>query len=259
MDLIREGSTPERVLTPFSLSSSKLFAGFGITSLSLLILISMELGSVVGVCHSIGIDSDPLVKPPICSLLEVPLEIRVEIYQHLFNSAQLAIEPVYPSVPHCRFSICSCLFPWQIVNTCHQLRQEALGYLLAATTLQVASLPKKAELLPPVFLDTIPRIMIMNVGSYLKSPLDFGLFRSLQTLELHNIAVWCQYHDEEYLCGEDGNEIMFDLAMFNLKRNSLHLHQLCNKQDRLFNILLYCRYVVASVKQETLVSGRQIG
>ncbi len=199
-----------------------------------------------------------LLKQPTCHLLELPLEIRVEIYQHLFKSARLSIEPVYPAIPHCRFSICSCWFPWHIVNTCHLLRQEALQYLLAATTLQIASLPNKAALLPAMFTSAIPRAVVMNVESYSKSPLDLGSFRLLRTLELHNIAVWCQYHDEEYLCGDGGDEVMYDLAMFNLKRNSLHLHQLCSTRDRAFNILLYCRYVVSSVKHETLVSRRKV-
>lgn len=192
---------------------------------------------------------------PSCHLLDLPLEIRVEIYQHLFRSAQLSIQPTWPSIPHCRFSICSCWFPWHIINTCRLLREEALEYLLAATTLQIASLPSKAKLLPHAFSSAIPRTIVMNVESYSKSPLDLETFRSLRTLELHNIAVWCQYHDEEYLCAEGGEVVMYDLAMFNLKRNSLHLHQLCNTRDRAFNILLYCRYVVSSVKHETLVSG----
>jgi hypothetical protein len=190
---------------------------------------------------------------PIFGLLELPMEIRVEIYQHLFKSARLSIEPVHPSVSHCRYSVCSCRFPWHIINTCHQFRQEALGYLLAATTLQIANVPTKAKLLPPAFLSAIPRAVIMSVESYSKSPLDLRSFGSLRKLELRNIAVWCQYHDEEYLCSEDGDEVMFNLAMFNLKRNSVHLHQLCNDQDRLFNILLHCRYVVSSVKHKTLV------
>ena len=196
-----------------------------------------------------------MLKEPICHLLEIPLEIRVEIYQHLFRSAQLSIQPNWPSIPHCRFSICSCWFPWHVVNTCRLLREEALEYLLAATTLQIAGLPSKAKLLPHAFSSAIPRAIVMNVESYSKSPLDLETFQSLRTLELHNIAVWCHYHDEEYLCGEGGDIVMYDLAMFNLKRNSLHLHQLCNTPYRAFNILLHCRYVVSSVKNETLVSG----
>jgi hypothetical protein len=181
------------------------------------------------------------------------MEIRAAIFHHLFASARLSIEPGYPSVPHCRFSICSCWFPWQIVNTCQQLRQEALGYLLAATTVQIVSLPSKLQLLPPLLLSGLQRVTIMNVESYSKRPLDLSILPSLRILEIHNIAVWCQYHDEEYFSGEAGDETMFDLAIFNLKRNSFHLHQLCEK-SRIFKILLYCRYVVSSVKQETLVS-----
>ena len=253
VDLITEGSSPLR------LSSSILPGGEFAGSFSAPTPPPLVLMDRVGE-DTIGAVASPEKKPlkqPICHLLELPLEIRVEIYQHLFRSARLSIEPTYPSIPHCRFSICSCWFPWHIVNTCHRLRQEALGYLLAATTLQFASLPGKANLLPHMLTSAIPRATILNVESYSKSPLDLGSFRSLRMLELHNIAVWCQYHDEEYLCGEGGEEVMYDLAMFNLKRNSLHLHQLCNTRDRAFNILLYCRYVVSSVKHETLVRRRR--
>jgi hypothetical protein len=202
---------------------------------------------VVSPCASRGTDDQSSSR-----LLELPMEIRAAIFHHLFASARLSIEPGFPSVPHCRFSICSCWFPWQIVNTCQQLREEALGYLLAATTVQIVSLPTKLQLLPPVLLSGVQRVTIMNVESYSKRPLDLSILPSLRILEIHNIAVWCQYHDEEYFSGEAGDETMFDLAMFNLKRNSFHLHQLC-ETSRPYKILLYCRYVVSSVKQETLV------
>ena len=49
------------------------------------------------------------------SFLELPTEVRIEVYQHLFTSSILSIEPTYPSIPHCRYSICSCSFQWHIV------------------------------------------------------------------------------------------------------------------------------------------------
>ena len=192
---------------------------------------------------------------PLSKLLELPMEIRAEIYWHLFRSSRLSIEAVHPVVSHCGTSICSCWFPWEIINACKQLRSEALEHLLAATTLRIMNVPSKAKLLPLIFRAGIPRAMIMNIESFSRSPLDLSTFDSLRMLELHNIAVWCQYHDEEYLCSEEGDEVMFNLAMFNLKRNSAHLHELCSSKARSFKILLHCRYVVSSVKHETLVGS----
>ena len=140
-------------------------------------------------------------------------------------------------------------------NTCRRLRQECLPYLLENTTLRVASTPEKAYLLPTAYLPSIPKAVILNVESYFRKPLDLARLTSLRTLELRNIAVWCQYHDEEYLLGEDGEEVMLNLAKFNLRRISIPIHQLCSSKDRTFNILLHCRYVVTSATQETLVSS----
>lgn len=49
------------------------------------------------------------------SLLDLPAEVRVQVYKHLFDSAVLSIEPSYPSILHCRYSICSCAFPFHII------------------------------------------------------------------------------------------------------------------------------------------------
>ena len=188
------------------------------------------------------------------SFLDFPAEVRIEVYQHLFSASQLSVEPEYPSVSHCRRSICSCAFPWHIVNTCQKLRDEALPYLLAATTLQIASASHKAQLLPSNFLASITRAVILNLDTFSKRPLELYRLAALRTLELRNIAVWCHYHDEESLLGNGGEEAMIDMAMFNLKRNSAQLYTLCNTKDRNFGILLFCRYVITSANQETLVS-----
>ena len=146
------------------------------------------------------------------SIFDLPAEVRIEIYQHLFTSSRLSIEPKYPSVPHCRKPICCCAFPWHIVNTCQKLRHEALPYLLAATTLQINGASDSAGLLPPLYLASIPRAVILNLESYSKRPLELERLSALQALELRNIAVWCHYHDEEYLLGENGEEVMINMA-----------------------------------------------
>ncbi|ETN44944.1 uncharacterized protein HMPREF1541_09819 [Cyphellophora europaea CBS 101466] len=92
----------------------------------------------------------------------------------------------------------------------------------------------------------------MNVGQYLKRPVDFSKFSALRTLELQNIAVWCRYHDEDELCGPGGDGIMLNLAMFNIRRHSANLAALCASADRSFNVLLCCRFVVSSVNHGTL-------
>lgn len=190
---------------------------------------------------------------PALGFLDIPAEVRVEVYQHLFRSAELSLEPAFPSMSHCGFSICPCRFPYALLSTCRTLREEALSYLLASTTLQLSSTSHKLDLLPASYLAAIPRAVIMNIGQYLKHPLDFTKFPALKALELRNIVVWCRYHDERDLCGEDNDELMLNLAMFNIRRHSANLASLCASADRPFNIILHCRFVVSSARQETLV------
>lgn len=197
---------------------------------------------------------------PALGFLDLPAEVRVEVYQHLFCSSELSLEPAFPSVSHCGFSICPCRFPHALLSTCRTLRGEALSYLLASTTLQLASTTHKLSLLPASYLRGIPRAVVLNVRQYLKQPVDFGLLAALRTLEFRNIAVWCRYHDESDLFGEGGDSIMLNLAMFNIRRHSGSLASLCASTERPFNIILGCRFVVSSAKHETLVcDGQALG
>jgi hypothetical protein len=182
--------------------------------------------------------------------LDLPAEVRIDIYKCLFQASLLSIEPRYQ---HCRKAVCPCAFPWQLVNTCQQLRAEALPYLLAATTLSIAGGVGTISSLPQTWLPSIPRAVVLSIEQFGKDPLDFATFRALQILELRELAVWCNYHDDESFSGEDGAETMINMAMFQLKRNSLHLHTLCNEKGRSFNILLFCRFVITSAKHETIV------
>lgn len=198
-------------------------------------------------------DLKAVATPKITGFLDLPAEVRVDIYRHLFRDAVLALEPAFPALSHCGYSICRCQFPHAVVSTCRTIRLEAVAYLLASTTLSLASTSHKLDLLPAYYLSAIPRARVFSIGQYLKRPINFDRFPALETLELHNIAVWCRYHSAEDLAGEDGEQIMLSLAMFNIKRHGPDLALLCASSDRRFNILLHCRFVIS--RQETLVSN----
>jgi hypothetical protein len=186
-------------------------------------------------------------------LLDLPAEVRIEVYSHLFRGSTLSVEPAFPAVSHCGFTICPCQFHRAILDTCRQLRREAFSYLLASTTLQLATTSHKLDLFPPQFIPNIPRIVILNVGQFLKRPLNFDEFRGLRVLELHNIAIWCRYHEEADFSGDDGAMLMLNLAIFNVKRHGAALALLCADIQRSFKILLFCRFVISSACQQTLV------
>ena len=192
---------------------------------------------------------------PLCHLLDLPTEIRVEIYRHLFDTAHLYLDSglSLPGGPACGASICSCAFPRHIVNTCRQLRQEATPYLLAATTLQIYGTLNIAARLPPSYISTLSRASILNVRAFSRKSPNFDDFSSLRTLELHNVIIWCKYYNEAYLQSQEGDESMLQLALFNLNRLSFCLTQLCNNPSRPFKILLYCQYAVSCTSKETTI------
>lgn len=192
------------------------------------------------------------VSAPRCGFLHLPYEIRTEVYSYLFEAAQLSIEAVHATSPHCGYTICSCAFPWHISHTCRQLRAEALPYLLAATTLEVSSSLVKATIIPPPYLSAIPRAVVLDAKAFSSQPFKLDSFNSLKTLELRNITIWCKYHDEAYFESKEGDESMFGLAMFNLNRISNLLTALCDEVERDFKILLCCQYVVNSLTHETI-------
>jgi hypothetical protein len=190
------------------------------------------------------------------SLTDLPAEVRVLIYHYLFHSAELSVEPAFPAVSHCNRSFCVCRFPYALINTCRLLRTEATSYLLRSTTLHLSSTSNKVTLLPSSYVAGIGKAVIMNVGHYLRQPLDFTKFSALKVLELRNIAVWCRYHEDDDFEGEAGHELMMTLATFNIKRHSASLAALCECTQRPFKIILCCRFVISSFRQrqETLVS-----
>jgi hypothetical protein len=189
-----------------------------------------------------------------CPLLALPGEVRLEVYRYLFEGAQLAVESTHPAGSPCGFTICSCFFPWHILQTCKKLRSEALPYLLASTSLEVSSTMVKATKIPSAYLSIIPKAVVLDAKAFSNMPLQLHLFSSLRSLELRNITIWCKYHDEAYLQSEEGDESMFGLAMFNLSRISNSLAELC-LVTRQFSIRLHCQFVVSSFTQQTIVGS----
>lgn len=189
-----------------------------------------------------------------CYILDLPAEVRVVIYRHLFEAAQLSLGGAgHPNTPHCGFAVCSCAFPWHILRTCRQLRWEALPYLLPATTLQVAGTLDKVNRLPSSYLSAIPRAIILNAEAFSKMPLFLDHIQGLKILEIRNMTIWCRYHEGTYLESPAADDSMVDLAMFNLNRISGHLGRLCAESTRTLRVFLRCQYVVSSMTDETIV------
>ena len=184
-----------------------------------------------------------------CPILELPAEIRVEIYRHLFANAQLFLQGKAKFF-HCGPELCSCDFPWQILGTCRKLRQDALPYLLTARTLRFASTLENAERLPQTYVSAIPQAVIcLAVG---KLPLQLFMFRSLKVLEVRDLVVWCNYHDQAYLETPAADGVIIDLVVFNLKRSGVDLNGPFFFTQRKFKILLHCQFVTSSSQQNTV-------
>lgn len=189
-----------------------------------------------------------------CPLLAIPGEVRLGIYQYLFDGAKLCIESCHSSDSPCGRTVCSCAFPWHILGTCRQLRREALPYLLAATTLEVSRTIVNVAKILSSYLPSIPKIVVLDVAAFSKLPLELEALKNLKVLELRNITIWCKYYDEAYMDSEYGDRSMYRLAMFNLGRTSASLVEICTKPGRPFNIRLGCQYVVSSLQNATIVS-----
>lgn len=223
-------------------------------------------------------------------LLDLPLEIRVEIYRHLFAGSQLSLDLSH-HVPasHCRPPVCTCRFPWPITAICRQLRRESLPLLLAATTLTIPTTLDRVQDVPRGHRGSIPHAVVLDVKAFAADfprsslichpptpPLTHFLphcLPRLRTLELRNLTIWCQFHSEAFLESPEADDCMINLAMFNLRRTSPRLVELCDRPrsstpaaavaattdgpgggGRHFQILLCCQYVGSSLRHETIVS-----
>ena len=215
------------------------------------------------------------------ALLELPFEVRISIYQELFKAPLLGLDlPYHKSSSSCRSPICTCDYPWQITTCCRQTRTESLHLLHTTATLTLQTSFDRARLIPRVHLSAIPHVIVLDAKAFSDlttpsslicspPPIDFTrlLSRSLlslRLLELRNLTIWCQWNNETYLESEEANDSMFNLAMFNLQRNSPRLLSLCKipyaekceKEGsgfRDFRILLCCQYVGSSLRHETVV------
>jgi len=185
--------------------------------------------------------------------LDLPPEIRFEVYAHLFEDAKLTCDTPHATWPSCGRSVCSCLFPRHIASTCRQLRQESLPILLAATTVEVAGSFDKVVTMPNCYLGAINRAIVLDAKVFSLRPFQLEMLPALRILELRNITIWCKFYDEVFLESPHADEAMIGMAYFNLTRIGKSLQELCNAR-RPFKLHLCCQFVVNSLSDETVVS-----
>jgi len=185
--------------------------------------------------------------------LDLPTEIRLQVYSYLFDSAKLACDTPHGGWPSCGYSVCSCLFPRHISSTCRQLRQEALPVLMAATTVEVAGSFDKVVTMPECYLTAINRAVVLDAKQFSLQPFLLERLPALKILELRNITIWCKFYDEVFLESPKADEAMIGMAYFNLTRIGKRLQELCHK-PRPFKLHLCCQFVVNSLSDETVVS-----
>lgn len=192
------------------------------------------------------------------SFLDLPPEIRFEIYKQLFLSPKLSCElphrDNHPNWATCKYTICTCNFPRHLTSTSRQIRHEALPLLLANTTVEVATcFTRFKSLMPPTYLSQLQHAVVLKPKEFSKVPFELAKLPALKTLELRNITVWCKFYDEYFLESPQADAPMMGMAEFNLNRISPVLVALC-RMERTFRILLTCHYVVNSLQDETIVS-----
>lgn len=128
--------------------------------------------------------------------LDLPVEVRLTIYGYLFDTSKLSCGIPHTSWPACNFSICSCLFPYHIVRTCRQLRDEAFSMLMAATTVEVAGGFDKIFNMPKPYTVAVTRAVVLDAKQFAMRPFQFQRLPNLKVLEIRNLTVWCKFYDE---------------------------------------------------------------
>lgn len=191
--------------------------------------------------------------PKVLGFLDLPLEVRLEVYSHLFEAAKLSCDTPHTTWPTCGHSICSCLFPHHIVSTCRQLRDETLPLLMASTVVEVAGSFDKITRMPDHYLGAMNRAVVLDAKLFSTRPFQLEKLPELKVLELRNITVWCKFYDEYFLNSPQADAAMYDMALFNLKRTGFSLIELC-MTPRSFKIHLCCQFVINSLSDETIVS-----
>jgi hypothetical protein len=193
------------------------------------------------------------------SFLDLPAELRIQIYQHLFEAAQIIVNCSRASmpplvVPSLKGATCGGGFQRHLLSTCRTIRNEATAYLLAATTLQISHPLDEAVPIPPYYLANIPRLIVADPKAFSREPFRADRLQGLQVMELHNIIIWCKFHSESFfLESEVGSPTMFGLALYNLNRISPALTSLIGRKGRSFKIRLVCQFVVSSATHDTIV------
>lgn len=191
-------------------------------------------------------------QPSSIGFLDLPFEIRHEIYSYLFDSAKISHDPPHLQRVLSGPKICSCLFPHQLVHTCRQIRDEALPLLLSATTIEVASSFNGIQPMPERYLDHINHAVVLEAKKFSPQLDNLDKWKCLKVLELRNLTVWCKFYDEIFLRSPQADEPMYALALFNLKRMS---PTLCAwvLEPKPFNIHLWAEFVMNSLAEETVV------
>lgn len=185
--------------------------------------------------------------------LDLPTEVRLEIYQYLFDASKLSCQTPHPTYPACGYKICTCLFPHQITQTSRQLRYETLPMLLSATTIQVAGSFSDVLTMPASYLECVNAAVVLDAKLFSLRPFQMEHLPNLKVLELRNITVWCKFYDEVFLESPAADDAMYGMALFNLQRTGRSLLELC-EGSRSFAVRLCCQFVVNSLSDETIVS-----
>ena len=192
--------------------------------------------------------------PPL-GFLDLPAEVRIEIYQHLFEAAQIIVSATQPIALPFAPIVCSGGFQRHVLNTCWTIRNEALSYLMAATTLHICQPLDDAIPIPPYYLQNIPRLLVSDVKAFSRQPFNADHLPGLQVLELHKVTIWCRYYAESFFLKDKlGSSIMYNLALYNINRISPSLTKLVEDKQRAYRIRLFCQFVVSSVSHDTMVS-----
>lgn len=186
--------------------------------------------------------------------LDLPAEIRIEIYRHLFNAAEIIIPATQVVAPPLSPIVCSGGFQRHVLNTCWAIRNEALSYLIAATTLQICQPLDEAVPIPPYYLENIPRLVVSYAKAFSRQPFRPDHLPGLQVLELRDIPIWCKYHSESFFLEDElGSSTMYDLALYNINRMSPALTKIIHEKERAYRVRLQCQFVVSSASHDTIV------
>ncbi|KAK5085293.1 hypothetical protein LTR05_004574 [Lithohypha guttulata] len=105
--------------------------------------------------------------------------------------------------------------------------------------------------MPEFYVGSISKAIVLDAKQFSLRPFQLEKLPALRILELRNITVWCMFYDEVFLQSPQADEAMYDMTMFNVKRMSATLHELC-RSSRSFKIHLCAQFVMSSLSDETI-------